>query len=254
MIAFIFSLLISYSYAGHAVIFNGNNIKALKNNYDLNHAAQILSGTVDPTSVATTAQKGSIYLNTSNSFVYKKNDNGSSTNWSALSTTSGGATVKLLVDGYYAPVSGCVLSRSSATLGPLNGGTLTSCPAFTVESPTVPPFTVSSSSASFPAITLASLPVGIFEVEALVNASAASGTGSYWAISDGTNAYGVDSYDEFTTGSLQKNIRAVFTYASSGSRTFTIYVATQAGAILTTAQPTGVNGGGPIRMTVKQWQ
>jgi hypothetical protein len=41
----------------------------------------ILSGTVDPTSVATLGVKGSVYLNTSNGNLYQKTDNGSSTNW-----------------------------------------------------------------------------------------------------------------------------------------------------------------------------
>lgn len=41
----------------------------------------ILTGTVDPTSVATSANAGSLYQNTSNSNIYKKNDNGSTTNW-----------------------------------------------------------------------------------------------------------------------------------------------------------------------------
>ncbi len=66
---------------GDAVIFQGSNVKALKPNLDLNGQSKIMSGTVDPTVTATSANKGSQYLNTSSGVTYIKRDNGSSTNW-----------------------------------------------------------------------------------------------------------------------------------------------------------------------------
>lgn len=63
------------------IIFSGNDVKTLKSNIDINGNAKILSGNTDPTSVATSAPKGSIYLNTSTGFHYRKLDSGSSTNW-----------------------------------------------------------------------------------------------------------------------------------------------------------------------------
>lgn len=42
------------------------------------------TGTVDPSAVATAGVAGSLYLNSSNSFQYKKNDNGTTTNWTKL--------------------------------------------------------------------------------------------------------------------------------------------------------------------------
>lgn len=75
-----------------AVIFNSDRVQALEAGIKLLNSASILSGTVDPTSVATTGQIGSLYLNTSNGNVYRKTDNGSSTNWSAMPITSGGGT------------------------------------------------------------------------------------------------------------------------------------------------------------------
>lgn len=63
------------------IIWSGNSAKLLKPILDFFGQAQILSGTVDPTSVATSAPKGSLYLNTSNGNTYKKTDSGSSTNW-----------------------------------------------------------------------------------------------------------------------------------------------------------------------------
>ena len=68
-----------------AAIFSGANVKILKSILDLNGQAQILSGTVDPSSSATSAPAGSLYLNTSNGYLYRKRDAGSSTNWSRIS-------------------------------------------------------------------------------------------------------------------------------------------------------------------------
>ncbi len=70
---------------GSAVIFSGNDVKSLKSNLDLNGNAKILSGSVDPSSSATSAPIGSIYLNTTNGNLYKKQDAGSSTSWVKLS-------------------------------------------------------------------------------------------------------------------------------------------------------------------------
>jgi hypothetical protein len=75
---------------GAPIIFSGNDAKTLKSNIDLNGNAKILSGSVDPTSVATSAPKGSIYLNTSTGLIYRKTDSGSSTNWSTLNSVSSG--------------------------------------------------------------------------------------------------------------------------------------------------------------------
>lgn len=69
-----------------STIFNGNFIKTLKPNLSLFGAAYLLTGTVNPTSVATNAPPGSLYLNTSSGTVYKKNDSGTTTNWAALAT------------------------------------------------------------------------------------------------------------------------------------------------------------------------
>lgn len=67
------------------IIWSGNSAKLLKPILDFFGQAQILSGTVDPTSVATSAPKGSLYLNTSTGLTYRKTDSGSSTNWQTVS-------------------------------------------------------------------------------------------------------------------------------------------------------------------------
>lgn len=78
---------------GSPVIFSGNDAKTLKPNIDLFGNAKILSGSVDPTSSATSAPKGSIYLNTSTGFLYRKTDAGSSTNWVTINTTTNNFSV-----------------------------------------------------------------------------------------------------------------------------------------------------------------
>jgi hypothetical protein len=64
-----------------AAIFSGSDVKILKNNLDMNGKAKLLSGTVDPTTTATNAPKGSFYFNSSSAKYYRKLDAGSSTNW-----------------------------------------------------------------------------------------------------------------------------------------------------------------------------
>lgn len=81
---FLISLL-SLNARSDAVIFSGANVKALKQNLNLFDSVYVLSGSVDPSSSATSAPKGSLYLNNSNGSTYQKADAGSSTNWTALS-------------------------------------------------------------------------------------------------------------------------------------------------------------------------
>lgn len=67
-----------------AVIFSGTKVKALKKILDLNGSIQIISSSVDPTSVAVDAPLGSILIYETTGDVYKKTDSGSSTNWAPL--------------------------------------------------------------------------------------------------------------------------------------------------------------------------
>lgn len=76
------------AWAGAPIIFSGNDAKTLKSNIDLNGQSKILSGTTNPSSTATSAPIGSIYLNSSTGGVYRKSDAGSSTNWYAFGNTA----------------------------------------------------------------------------------------------------------------------------------------------------------------------
>lgn len=69
---------------GQAVIFQGSKVKALKKEMKLGDGASRISGTLDPTSTAVDAVRGSLYQNETTGVVYRKTDNGSSTNWTAM--------------------------------------------------------------------------------------------------------------------------------------------------------------------------
>lgn len=65
-----------------ASIFNGaNTVKILKDNVNVNDVYSQLTGTNDPTSVATAGNIGSLYIRNSTGQAYLKLDNGSTTNW-----------------------------------------------------------------------------------------------------------------------------------------------------------------------------
>jgi hypothetical protein len=69
---------------GSSVIFSGTKVKTLKGTIDLNGGNDIISSTTDPTSSAVSANIGSLLLNSSNGKLYRKNDSGSSTNWTEV--------------------------------------------------------------------------------------------------------------------------------------------------------------------------
>ena len=71
-----------------AVIFNGENVKALKNNLIFKSDTRVMTGdTDDPTSVAKSADIGSIYIRSGTREIYVKTDNGSTTNWDRFDTS-----------------------------------------------------------------------------------------------------------------------------------------------------------------------
>jgi len=79
-----------------STIFAGQKVKTLKSTLNLNSGADIISSTTDPTSVAVDASPGSLLLNTTSSKLYRKNDSGSSTNWSEVG--SGGAGINYVTN------------------------------------------------------------------------------------------------------------------------------------------------------------
>jgi hypothetical protein len=99
-----------------ATIFNGPRVKALKKIFGLNGGVDIISSTTDPTSVAVSASIGSLLLNESNGSAYLKQDAGSSTNWSQLTsgTPSVSATTRTVSQVTHGFVIGDVVFLSAA--------------------------------------------------------------------------------------------------------------------------------------------
>ena len=70
---------------GAPIIFNGAFAKTLTESVKLAENIRLITGdTDDPTSVAKDAPEGSLYFRDGTDEIYKKTDNGSSTNWEAL--------------------------------------------------------------------------------------------------------------------------------------------------------------------------
>lgn len=69
------------------VVFAGADVKALKQNINLNGLARLATGTADPSAVATFGPAGSLYLQLvtgSAVRVFQKEDAGTTTNWRRL--------------------------------------------------------------------------------------------------------------------------------------------------------------------------
>lgn len=115
---------------GSAAIFNGTSVKLLKSILDFNGGAQIHSGTADPSSSATSATRGSVYLNNSTNLIYIKTDSGSSTNWVQVVQTSGTQTIggsKEFTSPVYIP-DGSVSAPGLAYSADTNSGLLRVAP------------------------------------------------------------------------------------------------------------------------------
>lgn len=74
-----------------SVIFSGSKVKTLKDTLNLNGGSDIITSTTDPTTSAVSAEPGSLLLNKTTGFVYRKLDSGSSTNWTLVGSEAGGA-------------------------------------------------------------------------------------------------------------------------------------------------------------------
>lgn len=133
---------------GAAVVFSGNDVKTLKSIIDINGNAKILSGSVNPSSSATSAPRGSIYLNTSTNALYVKTDAGSSTNWIRFDN---GLTNPMTTTGdiIYSSDNSGTPARLAASNGTLisTSGVL----SYAAHAPTVQRFTSGSGTYTTPA-------------------------------------------------------------------------------------------------------
>ena len=75
---------------GSPIIFNGNYAKILKGDLKLaDNAYLVTDQTADPTSTAYDAPQGSLYFRNGTNQIYRKTDNGSTTNWVLISDHGG---------------------------------------------------------------------------------------------------------------------------------------------------------------------
>jgi hypothetical protein len=103
-----------------ATIFAGSKVKALKGTMNLNGGADIISSATDPTSVAVDASPGSLLLNTTSGKLYRKNDSGSSTNWSEVG--SGGSGINYVTNPTASTdTSGWATYADAAGTAPVDG-------------------------------------------------------------------------------------------------------------------------------------
>lgn len=89
---------------GNAVIFSGDFVKTLKDKIKLGKTARIVTGTVDPTSVATDGEKGSMFFRQTaagDGSIYFKLDNGISINWKKVESRG---TIGITIDNGINPI------------------------------------------------------------------------------------------------------------------------------------------------------
>lgn len=98
------------------VIQDASTVKVLRGNMNLNNVLGILTGNVNPSVTATSANKGSLYLSTLTGLAYTKTDAGSTTNWVA---NSGDLTLANV--GSSPSAQGASISAQVLTLQPADG-------------------------------------------------------------------------------------------------------------------------------------
>ena len=64
-----------------STFISGDNVKVLKDNFEMSNNIKMMSGAVDPSAVAVDAPAGSMYQSSATGRLYVKTDAGPSTNW-----------------------------------------------------------------------------------------------------------------------------------------------------------------------------
>lgn len=107
-----------------ATIFSNSNteVKALKSNLSIGDTMKWLSGSADPSSSAVSAPRGSLYTRTgaSGGQIYRKKDDGLSTNWEIIGSGAGG-TNYITEPGAEASVGTAVAYKDAAGASPVDG-------------------------------------------------------------------------------------------------------------------------------------
>lgn len=138
-----------------AVIYDldGNTVKALRTNINLNDAASIKTGAPDPSVTATNAPQGSIYMRTgaSGGTLFLKQDSGLSTNWTQAGAGGSVSSVALTLPAIF-NVTGSPVTSSGTIAASLNSQIANSVWAGPVSGPNAPPAFRALVAADFPGI------------------------------------------------------------------------------------------------------
>lgn len=139
---------------------------------------------------------------------------------------------------YFPATASCTFTVTSTTLADMSDA---DCPGPTVEL-NPGPGTIQTTDADAPNVTVNSLPPGTYRVRfsGASTTSAVSPTAAF-AISDGTNARGQTTAFESASGSVQApfDVEGVFTYTSSGNRTFKLQAMASSGRVDVTMTGSG---------------
>lgn len=104
-----------------ATIFASSKVKALKDTLSLNGGADVITSTTDPTTSSVDALRGSLLLNTSNGEIYRKLDDGNTTNWQIVGSSGAGGINYIENPIAEANTSGWATYADAAASRPVDG-------------------------------------------------------------------------------------------------------------------------------------
>jgi len=149
------------------------------------------------------------------------------------------AQAQLAVSGYFAATTSASISRTSTT-----PGAFTTVAAFPAPTYLINDWGCATTDANKFAVTCANVPPGRVVFVADYVSFASTATNSRAAIFDGTTT-GITQASVAGTTLIPNVVAGDFSYTSSGSRTFEVYVASGTGSITMSADDTGTGGGNP---------
>lgn len=141
-------------------------------------------------------------------------------------------------------VSGCVPSRTSSVVGPFTA--TAACPAPVVEMSAMGSWQTTDS--DLPRQTINNLPSGTYKATFSVGLNTSAGGGTVGTVYDGTSSCTPTVITNIVSGTLNQEISCVFTYTSSGNRSFELYVASDSGATSWVNNRTAPLGAGKFRL------
>ena len=136
------------------------------------------------------------------------------------------AQAKIAGESYFAGVPGCVLSRTSTTLGALTP--VSACPSPVIVNSSMGQW--QTTDANLVRQTINNLPAGTYKARFFIGVYANSTNRNIFAIHDGTTTCN-PVYGESGTPQSGVVVECIFSYASTGSRAFELYAASTGGTL-----------------------